>query len=110
MLQINAIGFVGNNAKIEEKENNSLITFSVCTSEKRKNKSGEYIEVSQWINCFYYVAKNSKLAEYIKQGNQIFVQGSASFAITENNNFKIYLTVQNISLLTNKANANEIQK
>lgn len=100
MIQLNIIGFVGQNAKYTANDKGGLISFNVCSTEKFKNKDGNLIEVSQWVNCYYYV-RDDKQTSYIKQGDLIFVQGKATFASSDQKT-KIFLTVEKINYLNTK--------
>lgn len=108
MVQLNLTGYLGQNAKIEELENNKKqIVFSVASTKKNKTKQGEEIEVTTWVNCYYYVNSN-KLIEYLKKGSLVYVSGTANFAIVQNgagnNVVRIYLNVDILELLSVPAN------
>lgn len=104
MLQINLTGYLGQNAKIEEVNNNQkVITFSVASSEKNKDKQGNMIDKTTWVNCYYYI-NSPKLQEALKKGSHVFVSGKANHAIVLNgagqNVIRIYLNVDLLDILS----------
>jgi len=75
--QIQVIGNVGKDPQIRAMPSGDLVAnFSVATSEKWRNKSGEMMTKTEWHNvtCF---GKLAEIAEkYIKSGKMVFIQGS----------------------------------
>ena len=75
--QIQVIGNVGKDPQIRAMPSGDLVAnFSVATSEKWKDKSGEMMTKTEWHNvtCF---GKLAEIAEkYIKSGKMVFIQGS----------------------------------
>jgi len=75
--QIQVIGNVGKDPQIRAMPSGDLVAnFSVATSEKWRDKSGEMMTKTEWHNvtCF---GKLAEIAEkYIKSGKMIFIQGS----------------------------------
>lgn len=73
MLQIQTIGYVGNNAKTQEYDGKKVVNFSVAHTEKIKLKNGQEQEKTTWIDCSYWTSTN--VAEFIKKGTQLFILG-----------------------------------
>jgi len=75
--QIQVIGNVGKDPQIRAMPSGDLVAnFSVATSEKWRDKSGEMMTKTEWHNvtCF---GKLAEIAEkYIKSGKMVFIQGS----------------------------------
>ena len=75
--QIQVIGNVGKDPQIRAMPSGDLVAnFSVATSEKWRDKSGEIMTKTEWHNvtCF---GKLAEIAEkYIKSGKMVFIQGS----------------------------------
>lgn len=67
MFQINAIGNLGKDAEIKQKDGREFMVFSVAA------KVGK--DKTQWIDC---TMNGSKLAQYLQKGKQVFIQGSGS--------------------------------
>jgi single-strand DNA-binding protein len=77
MLQITAIGFLGNDATVTEKPEQSVINFSIAHTRKWKNAKGEPQEKTTWIQCNYWV-KKTDIVNYLKKGTMVVVQGEPS--------------------------------
>lgn len=104
MLQINLTGYLGQNAKMESTNNDAkVIAFSVASTEKNKDKNGNLIEKTTWVNCYLY-SNSEKLCEVLKKGTQVFVSGKANFAIVLNstgtNVIRTYLNVDLLDILS----------
>ena len=54
---------------------NTITTFSIATSERRKDQSGEWSEHTEWHNivCFGRTAETA--ATYLDKGRQVYVEG-----------------------------------
>ncbi|WP_291071669.1 single-stranded DNA-binding protein [Empedobacter sp. UBA5637] len=72
------IGHVGSDPKLHffEGTDTLSIQFSVAVSQKWKTKTGEEKEKTTWVRCTRYT-KTQKLAEFIKKGDRIYVEGEA---------------------------------
>ena len=70
------VGFVGKNPEQRVFGNGESVTsFSLATSEKYKDKSGEWKDQTEWhnISCF---GKLSEIANtYVTKGTQVYVEG-----------------------------------
>lgn len=70
------LGHVGKQPETRAFPNGSSVTnFSVATSEKYKDQSGEYRENTEWhkISCF---GKLSEIAnKYVNKGSQVYIEG-----------------------------------
>jgi single-strand DNA-binding protein len=73
------VGYVGKDPETRAFQDGSGITnFSLATSEKYKDKSGEWKEVTEWhrIGCF---GKLSEIAsKLVSKGSQVYVEGKIS--------------------------------
>ncbi len=69
MQKVLLIGNLGNDARVVPGKTNDFISFSVACN---RNKEGE--NIVQWYNCTYN-AKSFKIAEYLKKGTQVFIEG-----------------------------------
>lgn len=83
MPNLNKVMLMGHVGKDPETKNlaggTDMVTFSLATSEKWKDKNGEKQEATQWHNvtCFGAVAKF--VGTYISQGDALYVEGSISY-------------------------------
>lgn len=70
------VGHVGKQPETRAFQNGSSVTnFSVATSERFKDQSGEYRESTEWhkISCF---GKLSEIAnKYVNKGSQVYIEG-----------------------------------
>lgn len=75
MQKIQVIGRIGKDAEIKDFGNSQVINFSVAVSEKYTNKqTGEITTNTTWFECSKW-GNNTSIAQYIKKGGQIFVEG-----------------------------------
>ena len=70
-------GRVGSDPKWKE-VGEGLVTFSVATSERWKDKSGEWQEKTEWHNVAVFGKNAGYLNDKIKKGGIVLVKGSIS--------------------------------
>lgn len=75
MLKITIIGNVGNDATIKDTNGNKFASFSIAVNEGYKNKDGQKVEKTTWVNCILNNAAHGAIP-YIKKGGKIYVEGS----------------------------------
>jgi single-strand DNA-binding protein len=68
------IGFIGQDATVNNVNGKSVINFSVAHSEKYKNKDGVEVNKSTWASCAYWTDKIN-VAMYLKKGTQVYLEG-----------------------------------
>lgn len=78
MLELQVIGHVGQDAKIQEKNGKTFLSFSVAHSDRTTyidEETGEEVtrEVTYWVSV---TSKQEKLAPYLKSGKQVMVRGN----------------------------------
>lgn len=70
------VGRLGKDPETRYMTNGEAVTnFSLATSETWKDKSGEKQEKTEWHNCVAYRKLAEIIAEYVKKGSQIYVEG-----------------------------------
>lgn len=111
MKQLTIIGNLGFDATIKEINGNKFIEFSVAVNEKYKKQDGTSVETTDWINCTY---RNIALAQYLKKGDRIMVQGNMKVNVFQSTKDKqwragINLNAFNIQLLSSKKEEGETQ-
>ena len=75
MQKIQVIGRIGKDAEVKDFGNSQVINFSVAVSEKYTNKqTGEITTNTLWFECAKW-GNNTSIAQYIKKGGQIFIEG-----------------------------------
>ena len=57
------------------KENTSVATFSIATTESYKDKNGEWQEVTDWHNIVAWRSLAERAEKYFKKGTQVYVEG-----------------------------------
>lgn len=99
MKQIQIIGNIGRDAHIHNSNGNEFVSFPVGVSEKWTNAQGEKQERTDW---FSVISKQKSLAQYLKKGTKVFVQGALKAAIYHNEK-------QNAKAIDLTINSNTIQ-
>lgn len=109
MQETNIIGRLGSDAEIKDFDNGKqVINFNVAVSEKYKSAAGEIVENTYWYNCAWWM-NNTKIANYLKKGTQVFVRGncSARAYLKEGNAIGVLeLRVRELTLLGSSNNTN----
>ena len=78
MSSLNKCIFIGNVGKIETRympNGDAVTNFSIAVNEKWKDKSGDKQENTEWINCIAFRRLAEVMQEYVKVGQQIYVDG-----------------------------------
>jgi single-strand DNA-binding protein len=79
MASLNKAMIIGNPGKDPEiratASGQSVATFSLATSEKFKNKSGEMEERTEWHNVVLWGKLAEIAAEYLAKGNPVYIEG-----------------------------------
>lgn len=87
-------GRLGQDCQVSQKNDKHLITFSVATSERYKDKQGELKEDVDWHNVAFW-AKSDGIAKYLKKGKQVLVEGRVKYNKVED---KIYTNIVAINI------------
>jgi single-strand DNA-binding protein len=82
MLQITAIGHLGNDAEVRNFGGQNVVNFSVPHT-KKYEKDGQPISETIWIQCAYW-RENTKVAQYLKKGTLICVMGEPALTTYKN--------------------------
>ena len=75
MLKLTVIGRVGKDPETREVGNSKVTKFTVAHSERYKNKQGETVENTAWVNVEGWEKTGEILAQYVKKGDQIYIEG-----------------------------------
>lgn len=107
-LKMEVIGYIGQDAYVNQLNGNDVLNFSVAHTEKFTSKeTGELKEKTTWVSCSYW-SKNSlaKIKQYMTAGTLVAVEGTPSVRIYTNKNGEeqaaLDLRVDNIILLSIK--------
>ena len=77
--QVNIIGNVGQDPELREVGGNSVVNFSVATTERYKDKSGEQQENTQWHRVSFWGKPAEIIAQYVRKGSKLYVGGSLEY-------------------------------
>lgn len=76
---LNKVMLIGNLGKDPELKytstGNGVCSFSLAVNEDYKNKDGEKVEHTEWINCTAWGKTAEIVAEYSKKGYTVYVEG-----------------------------------
>lgn len=96
--KVMCIGNLGFDADLKDLQGgNSVLKFKVATSEKYKDKSGEWVEKTEWIPCVLWGKRAQGLAPHMKKGKKVYVEGNFTTRSWEaDDGTKRYMTEVNV--------------
>ena len=104
---VNRVTLLGNLGKDPEMrttpQGNSVCTIRIATSEKYKDKNGEWQEATEWHNVVLWDWLAERAEKYLRKGNRVYIEGKLKTHSYEKNNEKKYVTevvAQNMVFLT----------
>lgn len=107
MLRIQTIVRLGQDALVNNVNGKKVINFTAAFSEKYRNQEGAEVNNTVWIGCAYWTEKIN-IANYLKKGVQIFVEGKPEVKIYTNKQGQsvpqLNIRVSNIQLLSSSNN------
>ncbi len=78
-MSFNKITIVGNLGRDPElrytPQGTAVCNISVATSEKRKDKSGEFQDVTTWFRVTLWGKQGENASKYLQKGNPVYVEG-----------------------------------
>ena len=76
MNHVFILGNVGNDPKISEiGDNRRAAQFSVATNERKKDSTGQLVDMAEWHNMVALGSLADLAAKYIRKGSQVAVEG-----------------------------------
>ncbi|EKD31211.1 MAG: hypothetical protein ACD_77C00368G0004 [uncultured bacterium] len=101
------IGNVGKDPEVRHLENGSMVArFSIATTERYKDKNGEFQEQTEWHNIVCWRALAERIEKFVKKGSQLFIEGKIRTGSWEDKTGQIRYTVEivadNIQILGRK--------
>ena len=79
MASLNRCDFIGRLGKAPEVKytasGTAVASFSIAVGEKYKDKSGEWVEKTEWINLVFWGKLAEICGEYLEKGKEIYVSG-----------------------------------
>jgi single-strand DNA-binding protein len=78
-MSFNKIIIVGNLGRDPElrytPQGTAVCNFSMATTDKRRDKSGEFQEVTTWFRVTLWDKKAEVAAKYLQKGSQVYIEG-----------------------------------
>lgn len=96
MNQFQVIGRVGRDAEIKSGGNDNFARWS-CAVDCGYGAN----KTTMWVDCTYWGTRGEKIAEYIRKGDRIFVQGEFSLREHEGKTYG-QIRVEKVELLASK--------
>jgi len=75
MIKLQIVGNLGADCIQKEVNGKTVINFNVAHTEKFKDAQGKLKERTTWVNCAYWTDRTA-VAQYLKKGKQVYVEGS----------------------------------
>ncbi len=80
-----ALGNLGNDVElIETQSGMSIGKFSLATNNRVKNSEGEYVNKASWHRCVAFGKTAEIIAQYVKKGDQLHIDGRIEYGSYEN--------------------------
>jgi single-strand DNA-binding protein len=80
MASVNKVILVGNLGRDPEARQlpsgDSVVTFSLATTDSYKDKSGQKVETTEWHRVVFYGKTADVASKYLTKGSQVYVEGS----------------------------------
>jgi single-strand DNA-binding protein len=77
--KITIVGYLGRDPEIRyTSQGTAVCDFSLATTERRKDKSGETQEVTTWFRVSLFGRQAEIAHQYLTKGRQVYVEGSLS--------------------------------
>lgn len=112
MQKFIAVGNLGGDPELKFlPSGNSVVNFSIATSRRWKDKdTGEKKEETEWHNCEAWGKLAEIIAEYLKKGSKIAIEGRLKTTPYEKDGHKFYPTkiiVEEMEMLDSKDKSSE---
>jgi single-strand DNA-binding protein len=89
---VTILGRLGQDPELRAVGDSHVVEFSVATTEKWKDKSGNDQEFTEWSKVVFWGGRAETIAKYFKKGSQILVQGKLKTETWEKEGQKHYTT------------------
>jgi single-strand DNA-binding protein len=108
------IGNAGKDPEIHHLDSGvAVVTMPVVTTERLKDRNGEWRETSEWHNVVFWRSLAESVEKYVRKGSQIFVEGKLRTRSWEDHNGqKKYITeivAETLKVLSRRDNNNSQQ-
>lgn len=113
MASFNKIILIGHLGRDQEMrytpQGTAVSNFSIATSEKRKDRSGEMQEITTWFRVSLWGKQAEAVGQYLTKGKQVYVEGrlrTEEFTDREGNKrISLEVTASDIQLLGSKGDS-----
>lgn len=107
------IGNIGKDPEVRHLENGSMVArFSIATTERYKDKNGEFQEQTEWHNIVCWRTLAERIEKFVKKGSQLFIEGKIRTGSWEDKTGQIRYTVEivadNIQILGRKQESQSV--
>jgi single-strand DNA-binding protein len=102
------LGLVGKDPEVKVLANGTVLAnFSLATSERYKDKAGEWAEKTEWHSLVAFARTAEVIRDYVKKGHKLYVEGKLQTSSWDDKDSgkKVYRTeiaVFDVTLLTSK--------
>jgi len=70
------VGYLGRDPELRYTPNNTAVcNFSVATTERRKDRSGEFQDVTTWFNVSVWGNRAESVNQYLSKGKLVYIEG-----------------------------------
>lgn len=109
------VGYLGRDPEIRyTADGTPVCSFSVATTERKKDKSGEFQDVTTWFRVSVWRRQAELANQYLSKGKQVYIEGrlSANEYQDRDGNTRTSLDVQasDIQFLSSRSEGEAIQK
>ncbi len=107
------LGNVGKDPEIKATGSGVVVaTFSIATSERFKDKTGNWQDRTEWHNLVAYQRTAEIIRDYVKKGNKLYVEGRLQTSswddkTTGQKKYKTEIIVSDLSLLSGRGEGGE---
>lgn len=107
------LGNVGKDPEIKATPSGTVVaTFSIATSERFKDKTGNWQDRTEWHNLVAYQRTAEIIRDYVKKGNKLYVEGRLQTSswddkTTGQKRYKTEIIVNDLSLLSGRGDGGE---
>jgi single-strand DNA-binding protein len=107
------LGNVGKDPEIKATPSGTVVaTFSIATSERFKDKTGNWQDRTEWHNLVAYQRTAEIIRDYVKKGNKLYVEGRLQTSswddkTTGQKRYKTEIIVNDLSLLSGRGEGGE---
>lgn len=107
------LGNVGKDPEIKATSSGvAVATFSIATSERFKDKTGNWQDRTEWHNLVAYQRTAEIIRDYVKKGNKLYVEGRLQTSswddkATGQKKYKTEIIVNDLSLLSGRGEGSE---